>query len=150
MTMILNKYTREQVVELRNGILDKRCSLDMSITRLLLSLGLRPHLFGTVYLRSAIKRCCALNSFARINFGNNVYPHVASECDTTPRRVERDIRTAIQGSYGNGGMFLLNAIVGYNLVSPSYSPTNSELIMGISSWLCLELAYAGEAFGNIV
>ena len=141
MTMALNKLYGDQAEDLRNSILNKHNNLDMAITRLLLLLGLKPHLFGTVYLRVAVKHCCTMNSsIAKINFGNDVYPFVANKCKTIPRRVERDIRTAIQCCYNNGGMERLNGIVGYELISSKYPPTNSEFIMGITSWLRLELA----------
>ncbi len=141
MIMALNKLFNDQAEDLRNSILNKHNNLDMTITRLLLFLGLKPHLFGTVYLRVAIKYCCTITgNIAKINFGNEVYPFVANICKTIPRRVERDIRTAIQCCYNNGGMEQLNAIVGYEFISSKYPPTNSEFIMGIASWLRLELA----------
>lgn len=109
-------------------------NIDLTITRLLLSIGFNPHLFGMTYVCEAIKYCVLSQHDGKVSFSGEVYPFIASNHNSSSKSVERDIRTSIQNCYDSKLMFKLNQICGYEIVSQQYAPTNSEFIMKTAYW----------------
>lgn len=64
-----------------------------------------------------------LNSITKI-----LYPSIAKKFDTTPSRVERAIRHAIEVAWSRGKMETLDALFGYTINTGKGKPTNSEFI----------------------
>ncbi len=57
-----------------------------------------------------------------------MYPTVAKEFSTTPSRVERAIRHAIEIAWDRGDVDTLNSFFGYTVNTGKGKPTNSEFI----------------------
>ena len=57
-----------------------------------------------------------------------LYPQVAKNFGTTPSRVERAIRHAIEVAWSRGKMETLDALFGYTIDTGKGKPTNSEFI----------------------
>lgn len=135
----LVNFSREEVVNFRNFIDKNHENTEIIVSRLLLVLGFRPNLRGVMYLRDVILRCYQLPVFAKFSFSNDIYPATATLFGTSARNIERDIRTAVQACYNEGGLLKLNRICGSEVISQHYPPTNSEFVMQSVAWLRIEL-----------
>ena len=72
-----------------------------------------------------------------------LYPDVARKYDTTPSRVERAIRHAIEVAWDRGDVDVLTSYFGYTIHTTRGKPTNSEFIAMISDHLRLHMKSAG-------
>lgn len=61
-----------------------------------------------------------------------LYPTIAKHFQTTPSRVERAIRHAIEVAWSRGRMETLEELFGYTVNTGKGKPTNSEFIALIS------------------
>ena len=68
-----------------------------------------------------------------------LYPEIAKKYETTPSRVERAIRHAIEVAWNRGRMETLDALFGYTINTGKGKPTNSEFIALIADKI--RLAY---------
>jgi two-component system response regulator (stage 0 sporulation protein A) len=68
-----------------------------------------------------------------------LYPTIAKKCNTTPSRVERAIRHAIEVAWNRGKVDVLDSMFGYTISNNKGKPTNSEFIALIADRLRLEL-----------
>ncbi len=66
-----------------------------------------------------------------------LYPEVAKKFGTTPSRVERAIRHAIEVAWDRGDIEVLQKFFGYTVSNIKGKPTNSEFIAMIAD--CLPL-----------
>ena len=106
-------------------------SLESEITKLLHDIGVPAHIKGYGYLRDAIT--LAANDESMINRITKVlYPTIAKMNETTPSRVERAIRHAIEVAWNRGNMDIIDELFGYTINSGKGKPTNSEFIALIS------------------
>ena len=72
-----------------------------------------------------------------------LYPSVAKDYETTPSRVERAIRHAIEVAWDRGDVDVLTGYFGYTIHNTRGKPTNSEFIAMISDRLRLHMKSAG-------
>ena len=72
----------------------------------------------------------------------SLYPKIAYKFNTTPSRVERAIRHAIEVAWGRGQQEAVESIFGYTISAAKGKPTNSEFIAMIADKLRLELKSA--------
>ena len=108
------------------------------------STGVPAHIKGYQYLREAI--IIAVNDMDVINAITKVlYPQVAKTFQTTPSRVERAIRHAIEVAWDRGDLDTLQRFFGYTVSNAKGKPTNSELIALIADKLQLHLKSAEVA-----
>lgn len=68
-----------------------------------------------------------------------LYPQVAKTFGTTPSRVERAIRHAIEVAWDRGDLDTLQRFFGYTVSNTKGKPTNSEFIALIADKLQLQL-----------
>ena len=71
-----------------------------------------------------------------------LYPQVAKNFGTTPSRVERAIRHAIEVAWDRGDLDTLQRFFGYTVSNTKGKPTNSEFIALIADKLQLQLKSA--------
>ena len=71
-----------------------------------------------------------------------LYPDLAKKHKTTPSRVERAIRHAIEVAWNRGQIDMIESIFGYTINANKGKPTNSEFIAMIADKLRLELKSA--------
>ena len=82
----------------------------------------------------------AVNDMDVINAITKVlYPQVAKTFQTTPSRVERAIRHAIEVAWDRGDLETLQRFFGYTVSNTKGKPTNSEFIALIADRLQLKL-----------
>ena len=112
-------------------------SLEMVVTDIIHEVGVPAHVKGYQYLREAI--CLTVNDMDVINAVTKVlYPAVAKKFDTTPSRVERAIRHAIEIAWDRGDLETLQRFFGYTVSNIKGKPTNSEFIAMIADSLTLK------------
>ena len=70
-----------------------------------------------------------------------LYPEVAKKFNTTPSRVERAIRHAIEVAWDRGDIETLQKFFGYTVSNIKGKPTNSEFIAMIADCLSLRMEF---------
>ena len=116
-------------------------NLEALVTNLIHEVGVPAHIKGYQYLREAImmvvKDIDVINQITK-----SLYPQIAQKFSTTPSRVERAIRHAIEVAWGRGQQEAVESIFGYTISASKGKPTNSEFIAMIADKLRLELKSA--------
>ena len=112
-------------------------SLKTMVTSVIHEIGVPAHIKGYQYLREAImitvRDMDVINAVTKI-----LYPEVAKRYATTPSRVERAIRHAIEVAWDRGDLETLQKYFGYTVSNAKGKPTNSEFIAMIADRLTLE------------
>ena len=125
---------------------DQERSVDLvsAVTAIIHEIGVPAHIKGYQYLRQAI--ILTVRDMDLINAVTKVlYPAVAKHFNTTPSRVERAIRHAIEVAWDRGDLETLQKYFGYTVSNTKGKPTNSEFIAMIADRLVLE---GGRARGS--
>ena len=112
-------------------------SIDEKITSIFLTVGIPAHIKGYQYLRSAIKMSVEDNSLIN-RITKQLYPEIANMYDTSPSKVERAIRHAIEVAWTRGKIENINQVFGYNVYTKNDKPTNGEFIALVADTLILE------------
>ena len=113
-------------------------SIEALVTGIIHEIGVPAHIKGYQYLREAI--IIAVGDMDVINAITKVlYPQVAKTFQTTPSRVERAIRHAIEVAWDRGDLDTLQRFFGYTVSNTKGKPTNSEFIALIADKLQLQL-----------
>jgi two-component system response regulator (stage 0 sporulation protein A) len=116
---------------------DANTSMDIVVTDIIHQLGVPAHIKGYHYLRAAI-----LSSFGNEMLleciTKELYPLVARQFMTTPSRVERAIRHAIEIAWDRGDIDVLSSFFGYTVNTHKGKPTNSEFIALVTDKLRLQ------------
>ena len=119
-------------------------SIETMVTNIIHEIGVPAHIKGYQYLREAI--IIAVGDMDVINAITKVlYPQVAKTFSTTPSRVERAIRHAIEVAWDRGDLDTLQRFFGYTVSNTKGKPTNSEFIALIADKLQLQLKSADAA-----
>ena len=116
-----------------------RCepSLESVVTDIIHEIGVPAHIKGYQYLREAI--ILTINDMDAINAVTKIlYPEVARKFSTTPSRVERAIRHAIEVAWDRGDVETLQRFFGYTVSGIKGKTTNSEFIAMIADHLSLK------------
>ena len=136
----------ERLEEIRGGTNQRsipgknndKASIESLVTGIIHEIGVPAHIKGYQYLREAI--IIAVNDMDVINAITKVlYPQVAKTFQTTPSRVERAIRHAIEVAWDRGDLDTLQRFFGYTVSNTKGKPTNSEFIALIADKLQLQL-----------
>ncbi|MCL2837411.1 MAG: sporulation transcription factor Spo0A [Defluviitaleaceae bacterium] len=115
--------------------------LELMVTEIIHQIGVPAHIKGYHYLRESI--ILATEDPEYINsVTKRLYPTVAKKGKTTPSRVERAIRHAIEVAWDRGDVDVLNSYFGYTIHNGRGKPTNSEFIAMISDKLRLKKKFA--------
>lgn len=105
----------------------KKRDLEKDVTEMIHEIGVPAHIKGYQYLREAIMMSVEdtemLGSVTKV-----LYPTIAKKFQTTPSRVERAIRHAIEVAWSRGKMETLDALFGYTVSNGKGKPTNSEFV----------------------
>lgn len=112
--------------------------LEAMVTRIIHQVGIPAHIKGYRYLRTAIIMVARDNRVIN-EVTKTLYPCVAREYDTTPSRVERAIRHAIEVAWDRGDVDMLTGFFGYTVKNTKGKPTNSEFIAMIADNLRLKM-----------
>jgi len=122
---------------LEHQLANEKVDLESSITNIIHEIGVPAHIKGYMYLREAITMVYhdieLLGSVTKV-----LYPEIAKKFNTTPSRVERAIRHAIEVAWSRGNIESISALFGYTINITKAKPTNSEFIAMVADRLRLE------------
>ncbi|NLJ41681.1 MAG: sporulation transcription factor Spo0A [Clostridiales bacterium] len=112
-------------------------SLESEITNVIHEIGVPAHIKGYQYLREAImmvvKDIELLSGITK-----ELYPGIAGRFNTTPSRVERAIRHAIEVAWSRGRIETINKLFGYTIHDEKGKPTNGEFIAMVADKLRMQ------------
>lgn len=107
------------------------------ITKIIHEIGIPAHIKGYLYLRDAIAMVVEeielLGSVTKV-----LYPRIAEKFETTPSRVERAIRHAIEVAWSRNSVETIKKFFGYTINTEKGKPTNSEFIALIADRIRLK------------
>lgn len=122
---------------LNNQDQDSKEDLEINITNIIHEVGVPAHIKGYQYLRDAITMVVEdMDLLGAVT--KELYPAIAQRNNTTPSRVERAIRHAIEVAWNRGKIETINSLFGYTVHNDKGKPTNSEFIAIIADKLRLE------------
>lgn len=134
-----NRQTESGVLSLQNqqpAKSEKR--IETLVTEIIHEIGVPAHIKGYQYIREAIIETAQdmdlINAVTKA-----LYPSVAKKYNTTPSRVERAIRHAIEVAWDRGDIEVLQRYFGYTVSGVKGKPTNSEFIALIADRLQLRM-----------
>lgn len=112
----------------------KAVNIDVEVTKMIQQMGVPAHVKGYQYLRDSIvaviKEVAPLGAVTK-----ELYPMIAGKYNTTPSRVERAIRHAIELAWDRGNIEFMNKFFGYTINLDRGKPTNSEFIAMVADKL---------------
>lgn len=115
----------------------KSSDLEIDITNMIHEIGVPAHIKGYQYLRDAISMVVDdMDMLSAVT--KELYPAIAKKNKTTPSRVERAIRHAIEVAWNRGKIETINSLFGYTVAEDKGKPTNSEFIAIVADKLRLE------------
>ncbi|MBO4562964.1 MAG: sporulation transcription factor Spo0A [Clostridia bacterium] len=112
-------------------------TLDEKITAVFLSVGIPAHIKGYHYLREAIRMVFYKPDLIS-HITKELYPGIAKRFNTSPSKVERAIRHAIEVSWTRGKIENVNRLFGFNVYGKNEKPTNGEFIALVADKLIIE------------
>lgn len=132
-----NKQTGMSVCQADAAEEVEAARLEVKVTEIIHEVGVPAHIKGYQYLRTsilmAVQDMDILDSITK-----QLYPSIAKEYATTPSRVERAIRHAIEVAWSRGNSDIMHELFGYTLQQGKLKPTNSEFIALIADKIRLE------------
>lgn len=112
-------------------------NLDEKLSNIFITVGIPAHIKGYHYLREAVKLTVenpdVINSITK-----RLYPAVAARFATSPSKVERAIRHAIEVAWNKGKIENVNHIFGIKVYNANEKPTNGEFIALVADKLLIE------------
>lgn len=125
-------------IEKNTNLISDRKTLEKDVTEIIHEVGVPAHIKGYQYLREAI--IMSVNDMDMLNsITKLLYPGIAKKYDTTPSRVERAIRHAIEVAWSRGKMDTIDELFGYTINNGKGKPTNSEFIALITDKIRLQM-----------
>ena len=112
-------------------------SVDEQVTNIFLTLGIPAHIKGYQYLREAVRLVSEEHDIIN-RITKELYPAIARRFDTSPSKVERAMRHAIEVAWTRGRLDAVNRMYGYKVFSPEDKPTNGEFIALVADKLTLK------------
>lgn len=106
---------------------------EMEVRNKMLWMGFRDNIAGTPMVRQAIKLW-----EPGVSITKEIYPAVAKQFGTTPQRVERNIRHAIESAWDRGDEYTIESVFGGSISQDRGKPTNSEFIARMAVYFGLE------------
>lgn len=110
---------------------DQNLNIEIEVTNMMHEIGIPPHMSGYQFIREAIMMTIdnskLFNSITKV-----LYPSVAEKYGSTPQKVERAIRNAIESAWERGNPDSVDTLFGYTVNYSKGKPTNSEFIAMIA------------------
>lgn len=109
---------------------------ESEVTSIMHELGIPAHIKGYLYLRDAVTMVIdKVDLLSKIT--KELYPAIAAKYSTTPSRVERAIRHAIEVAWDRGNFDFIQKMFGHTISQSRGKPTNSEFIAMVADRLRL-------------
>jgi two-component system response regulator (stage 0 sporulation protein A) len=118
---------------------DMDLKLDQAVSELMNKVGVPPNFKGYLYLRDCIK--LVAKDFDRLgSIMKTVYPIVAERYDSTPQKVERTIRHALEITWERGNMKILDELFGNTVDAQRGKATNTLFIAKLADEIRLKFS----------
>lgn len=117
----------------------KKERLDEKISKIFINVGIPPHIKGYSFLREGVKMAVEEPDIIN-NITKKLYPKIGEKFETTPSKVERAIRHAIEVAWNRGRIDSINNILGVRAYIGQEKPTNGEFIALVADKMLLEKA----------
>ncbi len=115
----------------------KNRNLEERISNIFITVGIPAHIKGYQFLREAIKM--AINEPEIVNsITKKLYPNIADKFNTSPSKVERAIRHAIEVAWNRGKIENINSVFGLQVYNSNEKPTNGEFIALVADKMIIE------------
>ena len=111
---------------------------EILVTEMIKKMCIPANLKGYRYIRSGVLECLRDRTLLD-SITKRLYPTIAERFATTPARVERAIRTAIENSWERADKSSIRSVLGYDNSFFSDRPTNSEFIAMLSDKILLQM-----------
>ncbi|MGK9250080.1 sporulation transcription factor Spo0A [Paenibacillus humicus] len=132
-----SSFSASSVIKSNVVPIAKGKNLDANITSIIHEIGVPAHIKGYQYLREAITM--VYNNIEILGaITKTLYPAIAEKFKTTPSRVERAIRHAIEVAWTRGNIDSISHLFGYTINISKSKPTNSEFIAMVADKLRIE------------
>ena len=128
---LFEQTTAEKTVGIR------QVSLEEKISKIFINVGIPPHIKGYSFLREGVKMAVD-NPEIINNITKQLYPRISEKYKTTPSKVERAIRHAIEVAWNRGRIDNINNILGVRAYIGAEKPTNGEFIALVADKMLLE------------
>ncbi len=115
----------------------RKITLEEKISRIFINVGIPPHIKGYSFLREGVKMAVEEPSIIN-NITKLLYPRIGEKYSTTPSKVERAIRHAIEVAWNRGRIETINNLLGVHAYAGSEKPTNGEFIALVADKMILE------------
>lgn len=115
----------------------RRHGLDERLSALFLSMGIPGHIKGYQYLRTGVKLVME-NAECLSHITKKLYPGIAERFDTSPSRVDRAIRHAIEVAWSRGRPDSLNRAFGCRVCAKQDKPSNGEFIAMVAEHMSMQ------------
>ena len=139
-TVVATNVNNKEHVDIKmakNDFVKNVGNIETEITNIIHEIGVPAHIKGYLYLREAIKM--VIDNVELLGaVTKELYPSISKKFNTTPSRVERAIRHAIEVAWSRGKVDTINQLFGYTVHNTKGKPTNSEFIAMIADKLRLE------------
>lgn len=136
---VVVKTVLDAVSPQTDGLIQKSSNrnLDERVSTIFINIGIPPHILGYRYLRDGVRIAVEQPNIVN-QITTSLYPAIAENNQTTPSKVERAIRHAIEVAWNRGKMENINSLFGVRVFSPHQRPTNSEFIALLADKMLLE------------
>ena len=115
----------------------KKERIDEKISKIFINVGIPPHIKGYSFLREGVKMAVDEPDIIN-NITKKLYPRIGEKFETTPSKVERAIRHAIEVAWNRGRIDSINSILGVRAYVGAEKPTNGEFIALVADKMLLE------------
>ena len=132
---VCDSITKEEFSTHNNESVFPSKGLESDVAKLLKAMGISPHMSGYKYLREAIKLSLKGSGKMKNYVTKEIYPKVAEKFDTTPQKVERAIRNAIEYAWNGENPQGLEKLYGCQISFRRGRPTNSQFIAMVTDRL---------------
>ena len=106
------------------------------ITKILHNVGIPAHIKGYNFIRHAVEMVIE-NPSVIGQVTKCLYPSIAIKFQSSPSKVERAIRHAIELGWSRGDQDTIDEIFGYTISAAKAKPTNSEFIAMVADYITL-------------
>lgn len=131
------KFTAVKMGGYDSVLKETEYNLESDVTNIIHEIGVPAHIKGYHYLRDAIMMSVNDNEMLG-SITKLLYPSIAKQHKTTPSRVERAIRHAIEVAWSRGKVDTIDDLFGYTVNNGKGKPTNSEFVALIADKIRLE------------
>ncbi len=116
----------------------RRQRLEHEVAKHITRLGVPPHFKGYTYLREAIALVVDdVSLLERVT--KALYPAIAARCHTSPNKVERAIRHAVETTCTKGNIHLIEELFAYTIDIEKGKPTNASFIARLADQVRMEM-----------